>query len=248
MTFAGVRFHYPSRPDVQVLRGLDLVVPDGATVALVGASGCGKSTTIQLLERFYDATAGTVTLGGVDVRDLNVGWLRARIGLVGQEPTLFNMSIADNIAYGARGEATREEVIEAARMANAHDFIAAFPDGYDTGVGEGGAQLSGGQKQRIAIARAIIKDPDVLLLDEATSALDTESERIVQAALDRLLSLKKRTTIVIAHRLSTIRGADCICVLDKGRVVERGTHDELIALRGRYHHLKMCQSITAAED
>jgi ABC-type multidrug transport system fused ATPase/permease subunit len=243
VAFRGVRFHYPSRPDVQVLRGLDLVVEAGTTVALVGGSGCGKSTTMQLLERFYDPQGGSVALGGVDVRELSVPWLRSQIGLVGQEPVLFNMSIADNIAYGKFGDVTREEVVEAAKMANAHGFIAAFPDGYDTSVGEGGGSLSGGQKQRIAIARAIIKDPAVLLLDEATSALDTESERVVQAALDRLLRLKRRTTIVIAHRLSTVRNADAICVLDRGRVVERGTHAELVALGGQYHYLSTCQDV-----
>ena len=238
LSFVKVKFAYPSRPDQQVCNGYSLEVPAGKTVALVGASGSGKSTAIQLVERFYDPDSGVVKLDGVDLRQLNVRWLRQQIGLVGQEPVLFSGTIAENIQYGKPGS-TLEEVYEAARMANAFGFIEQFPSKFDTDVGEKGGQLSGGQKQRIAIARAMIKKPAVLLLDEATSALDTESERIVQAALDSLLSEHKRTTIVIAHRLSTIRDADMIAVVDKGRIVEQGTHDELMAVgeEGRYFKL-----------
>lgn len=207
-------------------------------MALVGSSGSGKSTAIQLVERFYDPDSGTVMLDGVDLRQLNVRWLRQQIGLVGQEPVLFSGTIADNIAYGKPGS-TMADVEQAAKMANAYSFIQEFPSKFDTDVGEKGGQLSGGQKQRIAIARAMIKNPAVLLLDEATSALDTESERIVQAALDDLLVTSKRTTIVIAHRLSTIRNADKIAVVDKGKIVEEGTHDELMdrGPEGRYYKL-----------
>jgi len=231
-----VRFTYPARPDQQVCNGYNLVVEPGQTVALCGASGSGKSTAIQLIERFYDPESGSVELDGKDLRDLNVRWLREQIGLVSQEPVLFSGTIAENIRMGKPG-ATMEEIVTAAKMANGHDFIMAFPSGYETHVGEKGGQLSGGQKQRVAIARAMIKDPAVLLLDEATSALDTESERIVQAALDDLLSKQKRTTIVIAHRLSTIRDADKICVVDAGRIVEEGTHGELMAKKGEYYAL-----------
>ena len=213
---------------LQVCNGYNLEIQAGTTVALVGASGSGKSTAIQLVERFYDPDSGSVKLDGVDLRQLNVKWLRQQIGLVGQEPVLFSGTIAENIAYGKPGS-TREEVVEAAKMANAFSFIQEFPAQFDTDVGEKGGQLSGGQKQRIAIARAMIKNPAVLLLDEATSALDTESERIVQAALDDLMTKFKRTTIVIAHRLTTIRNADKIAVVDKGRIVEEGSHDELMA-------------------
>lgn len=205
-------------------------------MALCGASGSGKSTAIQLIERFYDPDSGSVQLDGVDLRELNVRWLREQIGLVSQEPVLFGGTIAENIGMGKPG-ATKDEIVAAAKMSNAHDFIMTFPSGYETNVGEKGGQLSGGQKQRVAIARAMIKDPSVLLLDEATSALDTESERIVQAALDDLLTKQKRTTIVIAHRLSTIRDADKICVVNAGRVVEEGTHDELMAKRDFYYAL-----------
>jgi ATP-binding cassette subfamily B (MDR/TAP) protein 1 len=227
IVFHKVDFAYPSRPDNPVARGYSLEIKAGQTVALVGASGSGKSTAIQLVERFYDPDDGKVTLDGVDLTKLNVKWLRQQIGLVGQEPVLFGGSIAENIRYGKPG-ATDEEVVAAAKSANAHVFIEEFPKGYDTDVGEKGGQLSGGQKQRIAIARAIIKNPSILLLDEATSALDTESERVVQKALDDLLAKTKRTTIVIAHRLSTIRNADKICVVDNGKIVEEGTHDELM--------------------
>jgi len=228
ITFENVVFSYPARTDQTVCQGYNLTVEAGKTVALVGASGSGKSTAIQLIERFYDPDQGSVKLDGVDLTELNVTWLRQQIGLVGQEPVLFSGTIAENIAYGKPGS-TREEVEAAGKMANAHNFIMEFPNGYDTEVGEKGGQLSGGQKQRVAIARAMIKNPSVLLLDEATSALDTESERVVQAALNDLITNHARTTIVIAHRLSTIRNADKICVVDAGRIVEEGTHDELMA-------------------
>jgi len=231
-----VSFAYPARRDHQVYKGLNLSIEAGTTVALVGPSGCGKSTCVQLIERFYDPDAGAVLLDGVDIKTLNVRWLRQNIGLVSQEPVLFSGSIFDNIAYSKPG-ATKDEVEAAAKMANAHDFIAAFADGYNTQVGEKGIQLSGGQKQRVAIARAIVRDPKILILDEATSALDTASERVVQEALDRLLQMKKRTTIIIAHRLSTIRGADRIVVFSDGVVVEEGTHDELYALDAHYTRL-----------
>ncbi|TMW60933.1 hypothetical protein Poli38472_000975 [Pythium oligandrum] len=227
--FKNVAFTYPSRPDAQIYTNYNLKIKSGQTVALVGASGSGKSTAISLLERFYDPAAGTVTLDGADLRKLRLPWLREHISLVSQEPVLFAGTIAENIAMGKPG-ATRDDVIEAAKKANAYDFISNFPNGFDTDVGDRGAQVSGGQKQRIAIARAILRDPEVLLLDEATSALDNESERVVQESLDRLLSLKKRTTIIVAHRLSTIRNADLIAVTKDGAIVEQGTHDQLMRI------------------
>jgi ATP-binding cassette subfamily B (MDR/TAP) protein 1 len=235
--FENVEFTYPSRPDQVVCNGYNLDIPPGTTCALVGASGSGKSTAIQLIERFYDPSSGVVMLDGRDIRTFNVKWLRSQIGLVGQEPVLFSGSIADNIASGKPG-ATRQEVEEAAKMANAYNFIQEFPDKFETDVGEKGGFLSGGQKQRVAIARAMIKNPAVLLLDEATSALDSTSEKVVQAALDELLAKTKRTTIVIAHRLSTIRNADKICVVEKGKIVEEGTHDELMAIGPKGHYYK----------
>ena len=222
-----VCFAYPMRPDHDVYNKMNLTIEAGQTVALVGPSGCGKSTAVALIERFYDPSAGAVLLDGKDIKTLRLSWLRQQIGLVSQEPVLFIGSIADNIAYG-KEDATMEEIEAAARMANAHDFISAFPDAYKTQVGEKGVQLSGGQKQRVAIARAIIRDPKILILDEATSALDSASEQVVQAALDNLLIAKKRTTIVIAHRLSTIKKADKIVVFSDGVVVEQGTHDALL--------------------
>jgi len=228
-------FAYPSRPDQQVCNDYSLVVEPGTTVALVGASGSGKSTAVSLVERFYDPSSGSVKLDGVDLKDLNVQWLRNQIGLVGQEPVLFTGSIGENIASGKPG-ATKQEIEDAGKMANAHNFIMEFPEGYDTQVGEKGGQLSGGQKQRVAIARAMIKNPSILLLDEATSALDTTSERVVQAALDDLMTKVKRTTIVIAHRLSTIRNADKIAVVEKGRIVEQGNHDQLMSMGDGGHY------------
>ncbi|CAJ1946712.1 unnamed protein product [Cylindrotheca closterium] len=237
LEFKDVSFSYPTRPNKQVLGGFNLTVNKGETVALVGPSGGGKSTTVALLERFYDPTAGSLEYLGEDIKNLNVHWYRDQIGYVGQEPTLFNETIANNIKYGAP-DASLDDVIEAAKAANAYDYIMAFPEGFDTPVGERGTQLSGGQKQRIAIARALVKKPEVLLLDEATSALDNESEAIVQKALDNLMTLKNQTCIVIAHRLTTIRNADRIALIDSGKVKECGTHDELMSKqKGRYKRL-----------
>ncbi|CAO2037475.1 unnamed protein product [Urochloa humidicola] len=223
--FRNVEFCYPSRPESPIFKSFSLHVPAGHTVALVGSSGSGKSTVIALLERFYDPSAGEVTLDGVDIRRLRLKWLRAQMGLVSQEPALFATSIRDNILLGME-DATAEEVVAAAKAANAHDFISQLPQGYDTQVGERGVQMSGGQKQRIAIARAILKSPKILLLDEATSALDTNSEHVVQEALD--LASMGRTTIIIAHCLSTIRNANLIAVMESGEIKELGSHDKLI--------------------
>ena len=245
--FDNVHFAYPSRPDQKVCQGYNLVVESGTTVALVGASGSGKSTAVSLVERFYDPDSGSVTLDGTDLKELNVRWLREQIGLVGQEPVLFSGTIADNISSGKPGS-TREQVETAAKMANAHAFIMEFPEGYDTNVGEKGGQLSGGQKQRVAIARAMIKNPKVLLLDEATSALDNESEKVVQAALDDLMNEHKRTTIVIAHRLTTIRNADKIAVVDKGRIVEEGNHDQLMAKGPDGFYFKLNSSLPSSSS
>ncbi|NWZ66808.1 MDR1 protein, partial [Acrocephalus arundinaceus] len=236
--FRNIHFSYPSRPDVKILKGLNLKVQTGKTIALVGASGCGKSTTIQLLQRFYDPDQGEVTLDGRDIRTLNTKWLRENIGIVSQEPVLFATTIAENIRYG-REDISDAEIEQAAKEANAFDFISRLPDKFNTMVGERGAQLSGGQKQRIAIARALARNPKILLLDEATSALDTQSESIVQAALDKARA--GRTTIVIAHRLSTIRTADTIAGFEKGVVVEQGTHSELMLQKGVYYSLVMQQ-------
>ncbi|GAB9470853.1 hypothetical protein Gpo141_00008086 [Globisporangium polare] len=237
LELCNVTFAYPNRKATLIYKNYSLKIPSGKTVALVGVSGCGKSTAIALIERFYDPLQGQVLLDGHDLRDLNLSWLREHISLVSQEPVLFMGSIADNIGGGKRG-ATRDDIVRAAQMANAHDFIMSFPQQYDTSVGDRGAQLSGGQKQRIAIARAILRDPEVLLLDEATSALDNESERVVQESLDRLLALKKRTTVVVAHRLTTIRNADIIAVAHEGKIVEQGTHDALMKTpNGRYRAL-----------
>ncbi|KAJ8290697.1 hypothetical protein GJAV_G00016440 [Gymnothorax javanicus] len=237
--FKDIHFSYPSRRDTKILNGMSLKIPHGKTVALVGASGCGKSTTIQLLQRFYDPDGGEVLLDGHNVRSLNIRWLRENMGIVSQEPVLFSATIAQNIRYG-REDATDQEIEQAVRDANAYDFISNLPDKLNTVVGERGAQLSGGQKQRIAIARALVKNPKILLLDEATSALDTQSEATVQAALDKARA--GRTTIVIAHRLSTIRTADIIAGFDKGAVKELGTHRELMNLKGIYYSLVMQQS------
>ncbi|XP_071033679.1 ATP-dependent translocase ABCB1 isoform X2 [Parasteatoda tepidariorum] len=245
ITLRDVNFNYPARKDVAVLKNMSLDVAPGETVALVGSSGCGKSTIIQLVLRFYDTDSGSVELDGTDVKDLNVGWLRDHIGLVGQEPVLFSTTILENIKYG-KLDATQEEIETAAKIANAHNFIDALPLKYNTLVGERGTQLSGGQKQRIAIARALIKNPKILLLDEATSALDTESEAVVQAALDQ--ARKGRTTIVVAHRLSTIRTADKIVALSEGNVKETGTHDELMKRKGLYYDLVVTQTSNAEEE
>ncbi|CAI0388588.1 unnamed protein product [Linum tenue] len=234
-----VDFSYPTRPDVAVFTDFSLRIRAGQSQALVGASGCGKSSVIALIERFYDPSAGKVMIDGKDIRRLNLKSLRQKIGLVQQEPALFATSIFDNIAYGKEG-ATEAEVIEAARAANVHGFVSGLPDGYRTPVGERGVQLSGGQKQRIAIARAVLKNPAILLLDEATSALDAESECVLQEALERLM--RGRTTVLVAHRLSTIRGVDCIGVVQDGRIVEQGSHGELVSRpEGAYSRLLQLQ-------
>ncbi|KAG5374654.1 hypothetical protein IGI04_039250 [Brassica rapa subsp. trilocularis] len=227
-----ISFTYPARPDIQIFRDLCLSIRAGKTVALVGESGSGKSTVISLLQRFYDPDSGNITLDGVELKSLQLKWLRQQMGLVGQEPVLFNDTIRANIAYGKGSEeaATESEIIAAAELANAHKFISSIQQGYDTVVGERGIQLSGGQKQRVAIARAIVKEPKILLLDEATSALDAESERVVQDALDRVMV--NRTTVVVAHRLSTIKNADVIAVVKNGVIAEKGTHEKLIKIEG----------------
>ncbi|XP_075982316.1 multi drug resistance 50 [Anticarsia gemmatalis] len=240
-----VVFHYPSRPDVPVLKGINISVKRGQSVALVGHSGCGKSTIIQLISRFYDVIDGHVTIDGNDVRALSVRWLREQIGLVGQEPVLFNTTVRENIRYG-RENATNEEIEACARQANAHQFIMKLPKGYDTLVGERGTSLSGGQKQRIAIARALVRNPSILLLDEATSALDTSSEFKVQKALDK--AQEGRTTIVVAHRLSTIRNVDVIYVFKSGEVVESGNHEELMKKKGHYYDMVMLQTLGAEDN
>ncbi|XP_011080370.1 ABC transporter B family member 4-like [Sesamum indicum] len=226
IVFQHVSFRYPNRPDVQIFEDLCLAINSGKTVAIVGESGSGKSTIISLLQRFYDPDSGQITLDGIGIQKLNLKWFRQQIGLVSQEPVLFNDTIWANIAYGKEGNANEAEVVAAAELANAHKFISGMQKGYETMVGERGIQLSGGQKQRVAIARAIVKAPKILLLDEATSALDAESEKVIQDALDRVVV--DRTTIVVAHRLSTIRNADLIVVLRNGVVAEKGRHETLI--------------------
>ena len=223
-----------------VIKGVNLVIPKGKTVALVGQSGSGKTTMADLIPRFYDVEKGSILIDGVDVRDVTPFSLRALMGNVNQEAILFNDTFYNNITFGVES-ATMEQVIEAAKIANAHDFIMATENGYDTYIGDRGCRLSGGQRQRLSIARAIMKNPPILILDEATSALDTESERLVQEALENLM--RNRTTLVIAHRLSTIKHADLICVMHEGEIVERGKHDELIALNGYYKKLVDMQNV-----
>jgi ATP-binding cassette, subfamily B, bacterial MsbA len=238
VVFDHVCFSYAAESD-PVLVDVSFTAPRGHVVALVGASGAGKSTLVDLIPRFIEPTAGRITLEGVDTRDIKLPALRALTGIVSQDTVLFNDSVRHNIAYGGEGRYSDREIEDAARAANAHGFITELPQGYDTVLGERGTRLSGGQRQRLAIARALLTDPPILILDEATSALDTESERLVQEAIDRLLA--GRTVFVIAHRLSTIAHADQILVLDRGHVVERGTHDELLAKRGAYHRLYTLQ-------
>ncbi|AKD02002.1 ABC transporter ATP-binding protein [Pontibacter korlensis] len=239
ISYRHVAFSYPTRPDIQVLSNINFSVNAGEKVALVGPSGSGKSTIIQLLMRYYDVSGGSILVDGRDIRDMSMTMLRANVGVVPQEVLLFGGTIRENIAYGRPG-ATEAEIIEAARKANAYDFIMSFPEGMDTLVGERGIKLSGGQRQRVAIARAILKDPAILILDEATSALDSESEHLVQQAMDELM--KGRTTIVIAHRLATIRKVDKILVIENGEIVEQGSHEELsVNPEGMYANLLRLQ-------
>jgi ATP-binding cassette subfamily B protein/subfamily B ATP-binding cassette protein MsbA len=236
--FKGVGFSYEEGK--KILHDINLTVPKGKTIALVGQSGSGKSTLVDLLPRYYDVQEGCITLDGTDIRNFKVKDLRSLIGNVNQEAILFNDTIFNNIAFGVEG-ATMEQVVAAAKIANAHDFIMEKEEGYQTNIGDRGGKLSGGQRQRISIARAILKNPPILILDEATSALDTESEKLVQEALDRLTST--RTTIAIAHRLSTIKNADEICVMHEGRIVERGKHEELLKIDGYYKKLNDMQAL-----
>ena len=239
ISFKGVGFSYDAGGR-RILDGIDLDIPKGKTIAIVGASGAGKSTLVDLIPRFYDIDEGSITVDGKDIRNVKIKDLRALMGNVNQDPILFNDTIFNNIAFGVEG-ATMEQVVEAAKIANAHDFIMEKEEGYDTNIGDRGCKLSGGQRQRISIARAVLKNPPILILDEATAALDTESERIVQEALDRLMT--SRTTIAIAHRLSTIKAADEIIVLHEGRIAERGRHEELLAKDGYYKKLNDMQAL-----
>uniref|UniRef100_A0A0N5AV15 ABC-type xenobiotic transporter n=1 Tax=Syphacia muris TaxID=451379 RepID=A0A0N5AV15_9BILA len=247
ISFNKLKFAYPERPTVQILNDLNLEVGVGKTLAIVGPSGCGKSTVISLLERFYDPQKGSVIVDGENIQEINLRHLRSQIALVSQEPVLFDCSIKDNIVYGMEpGFVNDQQIFEVAKQANIHKFISSLPCGYDTKVGDKGTQLSGGQKQRIAIARALIRNPKILLLDEATSALDTESEQIVQEALDR--AREGRTCIIIAHRLSTVVNVDCIAVIKNGVVQEKGTHAELIEKKGIYYNLTLKQNLKTSDD
>ena len=235
ITYEDVSFAYNSTP---VLKNISLDIEKGKTIAFVGQSGGGKTTLVDLLPRFWDVTKGKICIDGNDLRDLKMKNLRDLIGNVNQEPILFNDTFFNNIAFGVENAKT-EDVINAAKIANAHDFIITSENGYDTKIGDRGDKLSGGQKQRISIARAVLNNPPILILDEATSALDTESEKLVQEALSNLM--KNRTSLVIAHRLSTIKNADLICVLHDGEIIEQGTHEELLKLSGRYKKLHKMQ-------
>jgi subfamily B ATP-binding cassette protein MsbA len=244
IAFQNVSFAYDAEP---VLQDVTFTARKGEVIALVGPSGAGKSTLADLIPRFYEPDSGRITIDGIDTRDITLGALRSLMGIVSQDTVLFNDTVASNIAYGAAGRFTQAQIESAAHAANADQFIRALPEGYDTLLGERGLRLSGGQRQRIAIARALLHDPPILILDEATSALDTESERLVQEALDRLL--EGRTVFVIAHRLSTVAHANQILVLENGRVVERGTHQELLSSGGLYQRLYSMQfgrSLSAA--
>ncbi len=236
--YKNVNFSYNDEP---ILKNISFSIPKGKTVALVGESGSGKSTISDLLPRFYDVKNGEIVIDNTNIRDMKLDYLRSKIGIVNQESILFNGTVAENISFG-KPNATREEIIDAAKIANAHKFIEELENGYDTQIGERGNKLSGGQKQRVSIARAILKNPDILILDEATSALDTESEKLVQEALNKLMA--DRTSLVIAHRLSTIRNADEIIVLSKGEIIERGTHQELLQKGGTYSYLSSLQGIS----
>lgn len=249
LEFSDVTFAYPARQEAPIFQNLSLLVPAGTVMAVVGPSGSGKSTLVSLLLRLYDPDSGVITIDGHDIRDLNPYWLRSNIGTVSQEPVLFSCSVKDNITYGAMdpGAVTTEEILQVARAANAYDFIEAFPNGFDTVVGEKGVLLSGGQKQRIAIARALLKNPKILLLDEATSALDAENEFLVQEALERLM--EGRTVLIIAHRLSTIQNANAVAVLDQQRIAECGQHTELLSNRqGLFRRLMEKQAFLQEEQ
>jgi len=247
ITFENVSFAYPTRPEVEVLRNINLEIGSGETVAFVGPSGCGKSTMVALLERFYDPAGGRILIDGVPIWNIDLRNWRGQLGFVGQEPVLFDGTIANNILTGTENY-TQSDVEKAAKQANAHDFIKEFPDGYETKVGEGGGQLSGGQKQRISIARALVRNPQMLLLDEATSALDTESEQVVQEALDKIIAQGCRTCIVIAHRLSTIINADQIVVFRDGEIVQVGKYDDLSKdTNGVFHAMLMAQDVLGVD-
>ena len=243
LTLDSVDFHYP-QSDIRVIKQLNLAVQPGQSVALVGPSGCGKSTVVSLLERFYDPTSGRIALADEPITHFSPRRYRMKVSLVQQEPTLYQGSIRENIAFGLEHEPSEKEIIEACQEANAWDFVSSLPDGLSTPCGSRGLQLSGGQKQRIAIARALIREPRLLLLDEATSALDTQSEQIVQAALQQ--ASQGRTTIAVAHRLSTIKHADMIFVFGAGEIVEMGTHVELQKMKGRYYDMCLAQSLDQA--